>query len=633
MPNEALPPEGRFRLPPTVPPFNTLAHRLFSIIWILAFLLAIAGPVMGFRERYTAPSNNSQLLLGSRAGFAVSPRDATLVRYAIGPSAQKAGIVPGDKIVAVYGLPLPPVMPVNEEALAAHAEDPAYIAMGNVLFGTDTSEVPLTVRHADGRVQDVTVATGEDHIDAAAKALGISPKMLSFVDLLPVLSYPFLLWAAWMLHRRNSRDVVSSVLSLAVLLTMAAEQPSALFLSNIGVARWILVAMYDMGNVLLLSGILLFPHGNLSWRIVALLAFLPILLFLHGLVYQLFLVGFMIVAVLLLLRNLRQTPSIDIRQQIRWALLGFTGYAFFRGISTAADFFKWSMDSFGHQLLVEIVAGVAFAIGVLILQLGLLIALIRYRLYDAEIAISRSANFALITLSVAAIFAAVQDGLKQIVYNYSGNTNSEGPIIFAAALATVLVNPIQERITKWSEKKFQHNLFILRDDLPESVRELRETASLDEMLADILVRIEHGVRSIRSAFVFEGRIVETRNATVNEVEDWRALNEGFSRDLCEPKDKMFPLRVALIPSSEKDEEPVGFILVGPRPDGSIPSREEQKALAGVSETIARAIRTVVKREEREREVAELIEGNSRRIEHLEALLGASSGRKQGPRTA
>jgi hypothetical protein len=629
LPSEALPPEGRFRLPPTIPPFNTLTHRLFSVIWIAAFLLAIAGPIMGFRERYTQPSNNSQLLLGSRAGFAVSPRDATLIRYTIGSSAAKAGVGPGDKIVAVYGLPLPATMPVNEAALAAHAEDPAYIAMGNLLYGTDNSEVPLTVRHPDGRVEDVTVVTGEDHINDAAKALNISPKLLSFIDLLPVLSYPFLLWAAWMLHRRNSRDVVSSVLSLAVLLTMAAEQPSALFLSGIGVPRWVLVAMYDMGNVLLLSGILLFPHGNLSWRIVALLGFLPILLFLHGQLYQLFLVGFMIIAVLLLLRNLRQTPSTDIRQQIRWALLGFSGYAFFRGISIAADFFKWSMDSFGHQLLVEIIAGVTFAVGVLILQLGLLIALVRYRLYDAEIAISRSANFALITLSVAAIFAAVQDVLKQIVYNYSGNTNSEGPIIFAAALATVLVNPIQERITKWSEKKFQHNLFILRDDLPDSVKELRETASLDEMLSEILQRIENGVRSVRSAIIVEGRIVETRDVATNEVEEWRALNEGFSRDLCEPKDRMFPLRVALIPSSEKEVEPMGYILFGPRPDGSIPSREEQKALAGVSETIARAIRTVIKREDREREVAELIAANSRRIDQLETLLG----RKQGPRTA
>ena len=65
-----------FRLPPVVPPFNKLSYRLFTAVWLLAFLLAVIGPVVGFYVRYTEHANNSQLLLGSRAGFAVSPRDA-----------------------------------------------------------------------------------------------------------------------------------------------------------------------------------------------------------------------------------------------------------------------------------------------------------------------------------------------------------------------------------------------------------------------------------------------------------------------------------------------------------------------------------------------------------------------------
>ena len=619
----------RFRLPPTVPPFNTRAYRLFSAIWIAAFLLAIIGPVAGFYFRYTSPENNSQLLLGSRAGFAVSPRDATAVRFTVGPEADKAGIRAGDHIIAIYGLPLPKVMPVTEEALAQHADDPAYIAMGNVLFGTDNSDVPLTVRDANGQVRDVTVATGEQHIDAGADALGISPKLLSFIDLLHVISYPFLWWAAWLLHRRNSRDAVSSILSLAVLMTIGAEQPSSIFLANIGIPRWLNVALYDLGNVLLLAGIILFPHGKLSWRIAGLIAFLPVLMLLHGTLYQAFFVGFMVLAVLLLLRCLRQTESIDLRQQIRWALFGFTGYAALRGISIASDYFKWSMGSFGHQLLLEMLAGVSLALGVLFLQLGLLVALLRFRLYDAEVVISRSANVALITLGVAAIFAGAGDALKQIVYNYSGNTNSEGPIIFAAALATIMVNPIQERVQRWSENRFQRNLVLLRDDLPDTVRDMRETASLGEMLDEILARIERGVRSVRSAAIVNGRILKTRDIGLPEVEEWRSLNEGYGGDLCEPSDRLFPLRVPLVPSPDEDE-PIGYLLVGPRPDGSIASKEEQKALAGVSEAIARAIRTVIKREAREEKVAELIESNRRRIEELEALLGAP---KRRPRTA
>ena len=106
----------------------------------------------------------------------------------------------------------------------------------------------------------------------------------------------------------------------------------------------------------------------------------------------------MAIGVALMMRCLHRTQSSEQRQQIRWALLGISAYALLRCISILCDYLKWTTDSFGHQLLVEMGAGVSFALAVLFLQLGLLVALLRYRLYDAEIVISRSANIALITL-------------------------------------------------------------------------------------------------------------------------------------------------------------------------------------------------------------------------------------------
>ena len=80
LPNAGRAPGGGLRLPPCVPPFNTLAYRLFTAVWMIAFALALVGPLAGLYTRYQERGNNSQLLLGSRAGFAVSPRDATRVR-------------------------------------------------------------------------------------------------------------------------------------------------------------------------------------------------------------------------------------------------------------------------------------------------------------------------------------------------------------------------------------------------------------------------------------------------------------------------------------------------------------------------------------------------------------------------
>jgi hypothetical protein len=155
------------------------------------------------------------------------------------------------------------------------------------------------------------------------------------------------------------------------------------------------------------------------------------------------------------------------------------------------------------------------------------------------------------------------------------------------------------------------------------------------MLEEILAQVDAGVRAVSSAMIVNGSVLSARGLSIDDVETWRTsvFAQDYKSDICEPSDRQFPIRVPLVPSSD-EEEPIGYLLVGARPDGSIPSREEQKAISDVSEDIARAIRTVIKREAREAQVLDLIADNSRRIEALEAMLGSeAANRKRGPRTA
>jgi hypothetical protein len=368
----------------------------------------------------------------------------------------------------------------------------------------------------------------------------------------------------------------------------------------------------------------LFPFGQLRPRIVVpLLCLLPMLFFLNGDFYRFNFVIFMVAGVMTLLVRLRRTPPSAARQQIKWALFGFSGYSMFLSIALTCDMTKLTVGSYGAQLMLEVFAGLTFGLAFLCLQLGLLIALMRYRLYDAEFVISRSANVALITLGVAAVFAATADVLKQLVYNYYGNTNSEGPVIFAAALSTILVNPIQERITRWSERRFQHNLVILRDELPDSVRDLRETGNLGELIDDVLARIIKGVMTTHVACLIDQGVFRTRGVSKEKVEEWRDNTPDWdcSDDICVGSDKLFPVRLPLCPG--EGEQALGYLLVGPRPDGSLPSRDEQKTLKDLAEPIARAIRNVVKRVAYERRLESMIEANTRRLNDLEArIMGA-----------
>ena len=614
-----LRPLGRwFKVPNRIPPFNTATYRVFSIIWIAALLLAIGGPLMGLYQRYVAPGDNSQLVLGSRAGFAVSPQDATHIRFRVGPHSREAGIQKGDDIIAIYGLPLPARMPVTEEALAAHADDPAYIAMGSLLFGTDDLPFPLTVKSRDGSIRDVTVTTGEIHIDTAASDRGVSPTLLSFIDVVHVIFYPFLIWAAWILHRRNARDAVSSVLSLAILLMIGTELPSSGFLTAMGVPRDVNVGLYDLGNVLLIAGIILFPHGNLTPRRTLLICAAPLLMFLKGQTYYAWFVMLLILGVLIQIRGLRTAQSEDVRQQIRWALFGFAGYAFFRSISYAADVFKWSAGTFSTQLSLELTAGLALGLSVLVLQLGLLVALIRYRLYDAEAVISRTASIAIVTLTIVAIFAGVMEGIITGMQTIYPDAEMEAAMA-GAIVATVLIHPLHQRVEKWTERRFHKSLIDIRENLPELMRDTRDSVSLDEFLSEVLTRIVDGIHATRAAVIVEREVRQTVGVSSAEVLRWFvAFQPKADKHVldCVPEDHMFPLRLEI----ETSTGAFGWLLIGPRPDGSVAGEDEQEALEKIASTLGRSIRIVLTREQEKQELMRLLDGHSQRIERIERLL-------------
>ena len=611
------------RLPERIPDFGPRSLAFFRILWFAFFALALVGAVGGTWYRLSDANRNSALMPGSRAGFVVAQEDMTRVRFPVGPAAAALGIRAGDDIVAIDGLPVSAVaaMPGTAAAAASPPGEVDEALFGELLYGTESREVQLTLRGADGAERTVAVVTGEAHIEEGARGLGIPPWVLNFADLLHLLTYPFLLASAWVLYRRNLYDVISSVVSLAILLTLAAEQPSASFLALVaGVPEAAHRILYDAGNVFLLAGILLFPHGRLTPKwVLAVLAALPLLFFLEGDLYRAMLVAYMTASVLTLLWRVRSTPPGDERQQLKWALLGFSGYALFLAGALVADMLKLQAGSFAGQLAFEMAAGLSFGLAFLLLQLGLLVALLKYRLYDAETVISRSASLALITLILGGAFAATMEAVKEVILaGFGRDAGSVAPVV-GAALSTVLVSPVYERVQRWAERRFHRNLVELRQGLPECLRDLRHFATLPELAAELLDRVAAGVRPTALALVVDGEVVEARGVPAGEVGQWLAGRPepppaiGF-----DSRDPLFPIRFALRPDGEGPA--IGSLLVGARPDRSCLGSAERAALDEIKEPVARAVRVVLKREARERGVAEALARQQDEIDALRARL-------------
>ncbi|HEX2762261.1 MAG TPA: hypothetical protein VHM92_00245 [Allosphingosinicella sp.] len=619
-------------LPERVPDFGPKGLLLFRLIWFPAFLLAVAGPLAGTWYRLTAPSQNSALVAGSRAGLALAEQDLTRVRYPVGPAAAGLGIRPGDDIVAVDSIPVSAAVPMPGTAAArlGKATEADLALFGDLLYGAESRDVQLTLRGRDGRTRDVVVTTGEGHVEAGARALGIPPRLLAAADLLHLLTYPFLLVSAWVLYRRKIHDVVSSLLSLAILLTLGAEQPSAAFLELVAhVPPQVHRLLYDLGNVLLLAAVMLFPHGRLAPRpILAAIATLPVLFLLQGDTYRTVFMAYMGASVVALVWRLRTTPQGEERQQLKWALFGFSGYAVFLTAALAADMAKLQAGSLSGQLALEVFAGFAFGLAFLLLQLGLLVALMRYRLYDAETVITRSASVAVITLALAGIFAATMEGVKMVVQNAFGQSASNTAAIVGAAVSTVLVNPIYERAQAWAERRFHRRLVELRSDLPDCLRDLRHVATLPELLKEVLDRIQAGVRPSRIAALVGGRVVERRGDWGEEAEAAvPAATSGLAgKDGILTGNPCFPIRV---PLRIEDGSAIGCILVGPRPDRSRLAGAEADALTEIARPVAGALRVVLAREAREKRIDEALAAQQRRLDAVAARVAIDPERPQG----
>jgi hypothetical protein len=269
------------------------------------------------------------------------------------------------------------------------------------------------------------------------------------------------------------------------------------------------------------------------------------------------------------LRYRRAPPGIA-RQQIKWAVFGFCAALALILPAQALS----SMDAVGTTGLVQfLINRIVFPFAWMLIPIGLLVSLLRYRLYDADTVVSRSAGYAVLTVLLAGTFGASAKAIEWFFETSFGRDAGALPGAIGAGLAVVLITPLNKRIQNWAERRFQKALLHLRRDLPDCVGDLRETAGMTELLDEVLARVLAGTQAVRAAIVIDGETVAA----------------------CGDDGADFPVSVPLRVEYQRME--IGALLVGPRPDGSAPGKDEREALAEIADPIARAVRIVRLREE------------------------------------
>jgi hypothetical protein len=427
---------------------------------------------------------------------------------------------------------------------------------------------------------------------------------------------------AAILFRRRQRDAVAALLSLALLLwTITSSVDFTSSMSSVPV-------LLDRFRFLLFTlALLLFPDGRLHPRWTRHVALATFGIFVLGvaeaarlLSTHLFLplaIPCVLGAIGALIVHFRSAPCQAQRQQLKWVALGLvSGIGLILCARAGAALTAQMVIPAAAPILFEAL----FQAGIVLVALGFLVSLLRYRLFDAEAAISRSVAFGGLTLALVGTFAGGEALIEAIGQNYFGMGPGNVAAAIAAAVAAVLLSPLHNRISSWAEQYFQRDLVALKTQLPELLAELSVGSSTLRLGTAVLPRLSEAIHAKRAALVVNGSVVAVHLLDLEEARSWIA---GWTAPICPPStdcnraDALFPVRIAI-------RCPLGWIrawlLLGPRPDGSLFGKDEIDAIQAIMPGLRQALFASTEREAQRARVRRFGRVVLTRLRHLSSRI-------------
>jgi hypothetical protein len=145
------------------------------------------------------------------------------------------------------------------------------------------------------------------------------------------------------------------------------------------------------------------------------------------------------------------------------------------------------------------------------------------------------------------------------------------------------------------------------------------SASVARLGSTILPRIEEAIHSTRIALLVDGELAAVRGIGRSAAQRWLGRwkapppTDLFDQD----DDRDFPIRMALRCPFGRAR---GWLLLGPRPDGTLYGKDDLDALAAIAPRLRQTIFSVLEREKDQRAAKADLDRLAAKICKLEAAL-------------
>ena len=250
------------------------------------------------------------------------------------------------------------------------------------------------------------------------------------------------------------------------------------------------VALVGVGSILLFMYV--FPDGHFVPRwarwlaLVSIMAFAPSILFpysslslwWHPLLNALVSVGVFGAIALVQIYRYRLVSDFAQRQQTKWVVLGIVaaavGYCMFLVLNLLQGGILASLLGYSAALLL-----LSF------LMVSIVVAVLRYRLYDIDIIINRTLVYGSLTAMLVALYFAAIVMLQRIFVLLTGQQSTLA-VVASTLLIAALFNPLRRRIQSFIDRSFYRKKYDAAKTLEAFSIKLRNETDLEALNNDLV---------------------------------------------------------------------------------------------------------------------------------------------------
>ncbi len=239
--------------------------------------------------------------------------------------------------------------------------------------------------------------------------------------------------------------------------------------------------------------------------------------------FRLFIIFTLFYALVTIIKNHHYAPSLINRLKVQWVIWGVLWGAF-------PFIFLWTLPQVFH--IEPLIPEWVYMLFFMITPLSIAIAIVRHRLFDIEIVLSRSLVYTTVLISMIAVYISIV-GVISFVLDQSIFQHTSPLVSLASAITVALLfNPIKNHVQHFIDYKFFRIRYDRFQILQEFMQQLENVSDKGEILV-LLNSYYQRVIPVKEALVFSKDTQQTTSGKAGLMYSDPTVNwlESFHGDL------------------------------------------------------------------------------------------------------